>query len=91
MRSAGAGGGGDGQIIKKIKTYSVLVLYCRNATVSELLEEALASGQLELEEGGTGKLRMVEIISYKILAICRPEAVLESVSSTGVSFTTFGT
>jgi hypothetical protein len=54
--------------------------------VSELLEEALASGQLELEEGGTGKLRMVEIISYKILAICRPEAVLESVSSTGVSF-----
>jgi hypothetical protein len=55
--------------------------------VSELLEEALASGQLELEEGGTGKLRMVEIISYKILAICRPEAVLESVSSTGVSFT----
>jgi hypothetical protein len=55
--------------------------------VSELLEEALASGQLELEEGGTGKLRMVEIISNKILAICRPEAVLESVSSTGVSFT----
>ncbi len=55
--------------------------------MSELLEEALASGQLELEEGGTGKLRMVEIISYKILAICRPEAVLESVSSTGVSFT----
>jgi hypothetical protein len=63
----------------------------RNATVSKLLEEALACGQLELEEGGTGKLRMVEIISYKILAICRPEAVLESVSSTGVSFTTFGT
>ena len=28
----------------------------RNATVSKLLEEALACGQLELEEGGTGKL-----------------------------------
>jgi hypothetical protein len=57
----------------------------RNATVGDLLEEALASGQLDLEEGGTGKLRMVEIISNKILAICRPESSLDSVNSSGVS------
>ena len=59
--------------------------WCRNATVGDLLEEALASGQLELEEGGSGKLRMVEIISNKILAICRPEVSLDSINSGGVS------
>jgi hypothetical protein len=53
--------------------------------VGDLLEEALASGQLDLEEGGTGKLRMVEIISNKILAICRPDASLDSVNASGVS------
>ena len=65
-------------------TVCTCTVLCRNATVSELLEEALASGQLELEEGGTGKLRMVEIISNKILAICRPDATLDSIYSAAV-------
>jgi hypothetical protein len=70
-----------------INTYVVSVIInmlCRNATVKDLVEEALASGQLELEEGGTGQVRLVEIISNKILAICRPDASLDSIHSAGV-------
>lgn len=73
-------------IAANLRDEKELVLYPnRNATVSDLLEEALASGQLDLEEGGTGKLRMVEIISNKILAICRPDASLDSILAAGVS------
>ena len=56
-----------------------LVLYPnRNATVAELFEEAKASGNLEFEEGGSGKLRMVEIISNKIFGLSRADQTLES-------------
>ena len=41
----------------------------RNATVADLFEEARTSGSLDLEEGGTGLLRMVEIISCKIFSL----------------------
>ena len=56
-----------------------LVLYPnRNATVAELFEEAKASGNLDFEEGGSGKLRMVEIISNKIFGLSRADQTLES-------------
>jgi len=55
-----------------------LVLYPnRNANVGELLEDALGCGQLELADGGTGRLRLLEIISYKIVSICKPDTSLE--------------
>jgi len=61
-----------------------LVLYPnRNATVADLYQEAKASGQLDLEEGGTGNLRMVEIISNKIFGISRCEQTLESLQVGG--------
>ena len=40
--------------------------------------EAKSSGQLDLVESGSGKLRLVEIISNKIFCISRPEQTLES-------------
>ena len=56
-----------------------LVLYPnKNATVADLFEEAKVSGQLELEDGGSGNLRLVEIISHKIFGLTRPEQTLES-------------
>ena len=56
-----------------------LVLYPnRNATVAELFEEAKSSGHLDFEEGGSGKLRMVEIISNKIFGLSRADQTLES-------------
>jgi len=61
-----------------------LVLYPnRNATVNELFVEAKSSGQLDLAETGTGKLRLVEIISNKIFCISRPEQTLESLQVGG--------
>jgi len=61
-----------------------LVLYPnRNATVAELFEEAKSSGGLDLEEGGTGKLRMVEIISNKIFGVSKEEQSLESLQIGG--------
>ena len=56
-----------------------LVLYPnRNATVAELFEEAKSGGNLDFEEGGSGKLRMVEIISNKIFGLSRADQTLES-------------
>lgn len=61
-----------------------LVLYPnRNATVADLFEEARTNGALDLDEGGTGRLRMVEIISCKIFSLSREEATLESLQSAG--------
>ena len=50
----------------------------RNAIVSDVFVEANSSGQLEFGEAGSGKLRLVEIISNKIFCISRPEQTLES-------------
>jgi len=56
-----------------------LVLYPnRNATVTDLFTEAKSSGQLETGEVILGNLRLVEIISYKIFSITRPDQSLES-------------
>jgi len=61
-----------------------LVLYPnRNATVAELFEEAKSSGHLDFEEGGSGKLRMVEIISNKIFGLSRADQTLESLQVGG--------
>eukprot|EP00092_Neocalanus_flemingeri_P030841 GFUD01033495.1.p1 GENE.GFUD01033495.1~~GFUD01033495.1.p1 ORF type:complete len:1103 (+),score=278.33 GFUD01033495.1:268-3576(+) len=61
-----------------------LVLYPnRNATVAELFEEAKGSGHLDFEEGGSGKLRMVEIISNKIFGLSRSDQTLESLQVGG--------
>ena len=37
--------------------------------MADLFEEARTSGSLDIEEGGTGVLRMVEIISCKIFSL----------------------
>merc|ERR1712241_723112 len=55
----------------------------RNATVTDLFVEANSSGQLEFGEAGSGKLRLVEIISNKIFCISRPEQTLESLQVGG--------
>ena len=47
----------------------LIQLFLRNATVADLFEEARTSGSLDIEEGGTGVLRMVEIISCKIFSL----------------------
>ena len=47
----------------------VTLHFIRNATVADLFEEARTSGSLDIEEGGTGVLRMVEIISCKIFSL----------------------
>ena len=60
----------------------IIIFSYRNATVSELFVEAKSSGQLDLAETGTGKLRLVEIISNKIFCISRPEQTLESLQVT---------
>jgi len=61
-----------------------LVLYPnRNAIVSDVFVEANSSGQLEFGEAGSGKLRLVEIISNKIFCISRPEQTLESLQIGG--------
>jgi len=65
-------------ISSNLKEEKELVLYPnRNATVSDLFGEALGSGQLDLDAGGTGKLRLLEIFSNKVNSICRPDASLE--------------
>jgi len=61
-----------------------LVLYPnRNATVAELFDEAKSSGGLDFEEGGSGRLRMVEIISNKIFGVSKEEQSLESLQVGG--------
>ncbi|KAL3236907.1 hypothetical protein MRX96_022160 [Rhipicephalus microplus] len=56
-----------------------LVLYPnKNGCVSDLLEEARK--QVELSEDGSGKLRLMEVISYKIFSIQREDVPLDSLS-----------
>ncbi|KAH6943427.1 hypothetical protein HPB50_021659 [Hyalomma asiaticum] len=63
----------------KFKEEKELVLYPnKNGCVSDLLEEARK--QVELSEDGSGKLRLMEIISYKIFAIQRDDVSLDTLS-----------
>ena len=61
----------------------------RNANVGELLEDALGCGQLELADGGTGRLRLLEIISYKIVSICKTDTSLEFLAQVHISLLAF--
>lgn len=59
-----------------------LVLYPnKNGYVSDLLEEARK--QVEISENGSGKLRLLEVISYKIFCIQREDVQLECLNPAG--------
>lgn len=66
----------------KLKEEKDLVLYPnKNGYVSDLLEEARK--QVELSENGSGKLRLLEVISYKIFCIQREDVQLECLNPAG--------
>ncbi|XP_064603934.1 ubiquitin carboxyl-terminal hydrolase 7-like isoform X2 [Liolophura sinensis] len=63
-----------------LKEERELVLYPnKNGRVSELLEEA--QKQVDLSKEGSGKLRFLEVISYKVFAVQREDMVLESLNT----------
>lgn len=63
----------------KLKEEKELVLYPnKTGSVKDLLEEA--KKQVELAEDGTGKLRLMEVISYKIFTIQREDVALDSLN-----------
>jgi len=65
-------------ISSNLKEEKELFLYPNgNATVGDLLQEALACGQIELDSGGTGKLRLLEILSNKVFNLLPPEDRIE--------------
>ncbi|XP_035215475.1 ubiquitin carboxyl-terminal hydrolase 7-like [Stegodyphus dumicola] len=64
----------------KLKEEKELVLYpSKNGFVADLLEEA--KKQVELSDNGSGRLRLLEIISYKIFAVQREEMPLDSLGN----------
>lgn len=64
----------------KIKEEKELVLYpSKNGTVADLLEEA--KKQVELAENGSGRLRLLEIISYKVFAVQREDFPLDNLNN----------
>ncbi|XP_076458949.1 ubiquitin carboxyl-terminal hydrolase 7-like isoform X2 [Babylonia areolata] len=66
----------------KLKEEKELVLYPdKNGCVSDLLSEARK--QVEMSENGEGKLRLLEIISYKILAVQQEDTPLEQLIAGG--------
>ncbi|XP_021358377.1 ubiquitin carboxyl-terminal hydrolase 7-like isoform X1 [Mizuhopecten yessoensis] len=68
----------------KMKEEKELVLYPnKNGNVGDLLEEA--KKQAELSEDGSGKLRLLEVISYKIYTIQREEAFLDALNPAGAT------
>jgi ubiquitin carboxyl-terminal hydrolase 7 len=64
----------------KLKDEKELVLYPnKNGCVADLLEEG--GKQVELTSGGSSKLRLLEIISYKILCIQREDVLLDCLNA----------
>lgn len=60
----------------KLKDEKELVLYPnKSGKVQDLLDEA--KKQVDLTDNGSGKLRLLEIISYKILAVQKEELALD--------------
>ena len=53
----------------------------KNGRVSDLLEEARK--QVELSDKATGKLRLLEIISFKIFSVQREDVLLDSLTQGG--------
>ncbi|XP_064631404.1 ubiquitin carboxyl-terminal hydrolase 7-like isoform X2 [Lineus longissimus] len=66
----------------KLKDEKELVLFPnKNGCVADLLEEA--KKDVELSQNGSGRLRLLEIISYKIFSIQRDDVLLECLNSAG--------
>ncbi|XP_066265443.1 ubiquitin carboxyl-terminal hydrolase 7-like isoform X1 [Branchiostoma lanceolatum] len=67
----------------KLKEDREMVLYpSKNGTVADLLEEA--GKQLQLpQDGGSGKLRLLEVISNKIFCVQKEDVLLECLNSQG--------
>jgi len=69
-------------INSKLKEEKELVLYPnKNGTVQDLLDEA--KKLVELSEDGSGKLRCLEITSFKITSILPEDVLLECLNPTG--------
>ena len=61
-----------------------LVLYPdKDGSVQDLLNEAKKQMTLTTEKGGSGRLRLLEVISYKILGIKKEETSLNSLNPPG--------
>ncbi|KAF8789210.1 ubiquitin carboxyl-terminal hydrolase 7-like isoform X2 [Argiope bruennichi] len=66
----------------KLEEEKELILYpSKKGLVADLLEEA--KKQVELSENGSGKLRLLEIINYKIFAVQREDMPLDSLANAG--------
>ena len=46
--------------------------------MSDLYEEARRCAQIQLDPNGSGRLRLIEIVSYKIHNIVSPEMAVET-------------
>jgi ubiquitin carboxyl-terminal hydrolase 7 len=65
-----------------LKEEKEIILYPnKNGTVLTLLEEA--KKQVELSENGSGKLRILEIVSYKLQTGPEEDVLLENLSTNG--------
>lgn len=68
----------------KFKEEKELVLYPnKNGRVSDLLEEG--KKHIDLSENGSGKLRLLEVISYKIYTVQREDMLLEALNPSGAT------
>ncbi|XP_076333936.1 ubiquitin carboxyl-terminal hydrolase 7-like isoform X2 [Tachypleus tridentatus] len=66
----------------KLKEETELVLYpSKNGSVAELLEEG--KKVVDMSDEGSGKLRLLEVISYKIFLIQREDVQLECLNPAG--------
>jgi len=73
-------------ISSNLKEEKEIVLYPnRNAIVSDLYEEARRCAQIQLDPNGSGRLRLIEIVSYKIHNIVSPEMAVETLLQQAMS------
>jgi len=63
----------------------VLLYPNRNAVVSDLFEEARRCSQISLDPQGTGRMRLLEIMSNKILTQCRPDQTIEQLQQSATN------
>lgn len=66
-------------ISSNLKEEKEIVLYPnRNATVSDLYDEARRCTQIQLDPQGSGQLRLIEIVSYRVHNLIPPEMPVET-------------
>ncbi|GAB6025849.1 Ubiquitin carboxyl-terminal hydrolase 7 [Chamberlinius hualienensis] len=65
----------------KLKEEDLVLYPNKNGCVSDLLEEA--KKHVEISDSGSGKLRLIEVIGYKIGCIQREDVQLECLNPTG--------